>query len=777
MSTLLIKGQKADLTKSNPGLEKITIGLGWLLTDTSQNLEVDASVFLLDSSGKCQDDSDIVFYGNPQGCDGAVLISNTSDPADKQQIQFDFNKIPAAIERAAIALTIYEADVRKQNFSLVQNMYIRILNQANDQELIQYKIIERFTEETAIVLAEIYRYKGDWKLSAVGSGYNGGLAALCHSVGIEVAEKPETPESSPETNPGIVDTPNTNTFSNESSQNNDRYPFDSISMEDPMSPAVLPTAAVEQNVESALSLDGPVYSTDTADESISAENTPTESNVEEIAVHNETQENGQSATVNSFQEPTADTSDTIPQTVQNTMEESNFTRSETIETAPFDNTTEPAPHWAHSDMPDGSFDILPLPVESTTDESTSTIVPQSSQFHSVESAAEAGPAWAHSGILDDSFDIVPESIENSAEESISTAVPHFSQAAPSESTSEEMPQAIGSTFQPGLEDSEGGIPKKAVPIDSSCMDSTVLEKTMAVTPVNIENTVPESPVEANKQHNQNFSYESAVPKELGTVEADTLEKTVSINPQPTQSAPLERTAALGSKPFQTAAPEAPAAAELPVQNLSPANTAPVEPRPVQNIPAPPGTLAGAQLNQTSPEVVNPGLIKPPSEAAEEELYSSKITITLSWSNAVDLDLHLFCFLKDGKQEHISHDHEGSFSDPPYIYLDKDCVGKPGAISKEKAYINSFECASQVFIAVNIYRVFGFLRPSESFSKYDGKVLIKLSKDDQMEIPLNSEEKGKWCIVGKIDNAGDSPSVTIINKVQNNDLTFSDLKKF
>jgi tellurium resistance protein TerD len=106
---------------------------------------------------------------------------------DDEQIQVDLTKVPSNIERVAFTVTIYDADVRRQNFGQVSNAYIRIVDESTNTELIRYDLGEDFSIETAIVVGELYRHNGEWKFNAIGSGFQGGLAALCGHYGIEVA--------------------------------------------------------------------------------------------------------------------------------------------------------------------------------------------------------------------------------------------------------------------------------------------------------------------------------------------------------------------------------------------------------------------------------------------------------------------------------------------------------------------------------------------------------------------------------------------------------------
>ena len=189
----LTKGQKVDLTKKNPGLKKIMIGLGWDVNqyDTGYDFDLDAAAFMLDASGKCPTEKEFVFYGNLTHVSESVKHMGDNltgaGEGDDEQIEVDIPSIPANIERIAFTVTIYDADVRHQNFGQVSNAFIRIVDESTGAELIRYDLAEDFSIETAIVVGELYKHNGEWKFNAIGSGFQGGLAALCGNYGISVA--------------------------------------------------------------------------------------------------------------------------------------------------------------------------------------------------------------------------------------------------------------------------------------------------------------------------------------------------------------------------------------------------------------------------------------------------------------------------------------------------------------------------------------------------------------------------------------------------------------
>ena len=192
MAVSLKKGQKVDLTKTNPGLKEILIGLGWDTNkyDGGKDFDLDSSVFMLGANGKVASDDDFVFYGNLKHKSGAVehMGDNLTGAGegDDEQIKIDLSKVPAEVEKIDFTVTIYEAEERKQNFGQVENAFIRVVNQATNEELIRYDLGEDFSIETAVVIGELYRNKGEWKFNAVGSGFSGGLAALGKNYGVNV---------------------------------------------------------------------------------------------------------------------------------------------------------------------------------------------------------------------------------------------------------------------------------------------------------------------------------------------------------------------------------------------------------------------------------------------------------------------------------------------------------------------------------------------------------------------------------------------------------------
>ncbi|AYB00108.1 TerD family protein [Lachnoanaerobaculum umeaense] len=191
MPISLKKGQKVSLTKGNPGLKNVVVGLGWDTNayDTGSDFDLDAAAFCLTDSGKVSSQNDFVFFGNLNHVSGAIShlgdnLTGAGD-GDDEQIKIDLSKVPAEITKIAFTVTIYEADARRQNFGQVSNAFVRIFDENSGEELLRYDLGEDFSIETAVVFGELYKNGEEWKFNAIGSGYQGGLAALCNMYGID----------------------------------------------------------------------------------------------------------------------------------------------------------------------------------------------------------------------------------------------------------------------------------------------------------------------------------------------------------------------------------------------------------------------------------------------------------------------------------------------------------------------------------------------------------------------------------------------------------------
>ncbi len=191
MAISLSKGGNVNLSKEAPGLNKIVVGLGWDARATDgAAFDLDASAFLVKLDGKVRSDNDFCFYNNKVVGDGAVQHTgdNTTGAGDgdDETVKVELSKIPADLDKVVFAVTIHEAEARKQNFGQVNHAYIRIVNEDGGQEIARYDLSEDASIETAMIFGEIYRVGTDWKFKAVGQGFAGGLGPLASSFGVSV---------------------------------------------------------------------------------------------------------------------------------------------------------------------------------------------------------------------------------------------------------------------------------------------------------------------------------------------------------------------------------------------------------------------------------------------------------------------------------------------------------------------------------------------------------------------------------------------------------------
>ena len=189
MGVSLSKGGNVSLSKTDPGLKQVLIGLGWEARSTDGvDFDLDASAFLLTESGKVRGDNDFIFYNNLRSVDGSV--EHTGDnrtgagEGDDEALKIDLDKVPANISKIVFTVTIHDADARKQNFGMVADAFIRIVNDDSNVEVARFDLTEDASTETAMVFGEIYRHNGEWKFRAVAQGYAGGLKAMCAQYGI-----------------------------------------------------------------------------------------------------------------------------------------------------------------------------------------------------------------------------------------------------------------------------------------------------------------------------------------------------------------------------------------------------------------------------------------------------------------------------------------------------------------------------------------------------------------------------------------------------------------
>jgi tellurium resistance protein TerD len=191
MGISLNKGGNLSLTKTDPTLKNIIVGLGWDARPTDgADFDLDASAFMVKADGKVRGDADFIFYNQLKSTCGSV--EHTGDnktgagEGDDEALIVLLDKVPADIERIVFTVTIHDAEGRKQNFGQVSNAYMRIVNKDSNNEVARFDLSEDASIETAMVFGEIYKHGGEWKFKAVGQGYSGGLGALARQYGISI---------------------------------------------------------------------------------------------------------------------------------------------------------------------------------------------------------------------------------------------------------------------------------------------------------------------------------------------------------------------------------------------------------------------------------------------------------------------------------------------------------------------------------------------------------------------------------------------------------------
>ncbi len=192
MSVSLSKGGNVSLAKADPTMTKVLMGLGWDPRATDgQDFDLDASAFLLTSTGKVRGDNDFIFYNNLS--DAAQSVVHAGDnrtgagDGDDESLKVDLTKIPAEVDKIAFTVTIHDAEARRQSFGQVGGAFIRLVNDATGVEVARYDLSEDASTETAMIFGELYRHNNEWKFRAVGQGYAGGLKAMCDQYGISAS--------------------------------------------------------------------------------------------------------------------------------------------------------------------------------------------------------------------------------------------------------------------------------------------------------------------------------------------------------------------------------------------------------------------------------------------------------------------------------------------------------------------------------------------------------------------------------------------------------------
>lgn len=190
------KDEEVDLLKVDPGLHKVIVGLGWDAPESKDgnDVDIDASAFLLNRDGRVRRDTDFIFYNNLDAENGNVkhMGDNTTGEkedadADAEVIAIDLDAVGFDVEKIAFAVTIHNADERQQNFGIVKNAYMRVVNSETNTELVRFDLTEDASSDNALVFGELAREGAGWKFKALGTGSKGGLFEIARTFGVNVA--------------------------------------------------------------------------------------------------------------------------------------------------------------------------------------------------------------------------------------------------------------------------------------------------------------------------------------------------------------------------------------------------------------------------------------------------------------------------------------------------------------------------------------------------------------------------------------------------------------
>jgi tellurium resistance protein TerD len=191
MAISLQKGGNVNLSKEAPGLSKMTIGLGWDVRATDgAAFDLDGVVFMLNQAGKVRSDSDFIFYNNLKSSDGSVTHSGDNrtgaGEGDDETVTVELSRVPPEVDKIVLAVTIHDAEARRQNFGMIGKAFIRCVNASGNAEIARYDLSEDSSTESAMIFGEVYRNGADWKFRAIGQGFQGGLGPLAKNYGVAV---------------------------------------------------------------------------------------------------------------------------------------------------------------------------------------------------------------------------------------------------------------------------------------------------------------------------------------------------------------------------------------------------------------------------------------------------------------------------------------------------------------------------------------------------------------------------------------------------------------
>lgn len=168
----LQKNQILDLTKKNPGLKKVILGAGWDVASGVNDFDIDISAFLLDSNNKFNSVENVIFFNNKMG-QGIELSGDNRSGAgegDDETINIDLEKINPSIQNIVFVVSIHEAQSKRQTFGMINNSYVRLIDEVNNKELCRFNLKDDSSTATSVLFARLFRSGGEWQFEALGEG-------------------------------------------------------------------------------------------------------------------------------------------------------------------------------------------------------------------------------------------------------------------------------------------------------------------------------------------------------------------------------------------------------------------------------------------------------------------------------------------------------------------------------------------------------------------------------------------------------------------------------
>jgi tellurium resistance protein TerD len=187
------KGEEVNLSEIDPGLKRVIVGLGWDAPETQDgfDVDIDASAFLLNRDYRVRQDTDFVFYNNLSAENGAINhwgdnVTGAGE-GDDEEIEINLEQLPFDIEKISFSVSLHNAEERRQNFGMIKNAFIRIVNEDTGAELARFDLSEDASEDTAMIFGELIREGINWKFRALGHGTTGGLFRIARDFGVNVS--------------------------------------------------------------------------------------------------------------------------------------------------------------------------------------------------------------------------------------------------------------------------------------------------------------------------------------------------------------------------------------------------------------------------------------------------------------------------------------------------------------------------------------------------------------------------------------------------------------